>query len=103
VVGANREKSLVHEYTSCLFIRIQLFTYGINFTPTLSSAPVPLFEKLKVGHVNNCILALRKWNQAVGWVERLNNRVSFHAFFHRSSSQGLLEFSRYFNMESTWN
>lgn len=37
--------------------------------------PVPLREALKVLSINNSVLALRKWNQAVGWIERLTNGV----------------------------
>ena len=58
--------------------------------------PIPLRKPLKIGPINNGILALREGNQSVGLVLRLDNRVSFNSAFHWSTSNGLMKFSRNF-------
>src|SRR6267142_342307 len=63
-------------------------------------APVPLVDVLKILSINNGILSFCQRNNSVGCVQRLNNCMSFHAVFHRSSSQGLLKFNRYFITDS---
>jgi hypothetical protein len=51
--------------------------------------PVKFRKPFIVGSVHNGILALRKWNQAVGWVLRLGYFVSYHTtFFHVPTSNG---------------
>lgn len=62
------------------------------------SSPIPLIKPVKILSIDNGVLTLRQGNQSVGLVKRLNNCVSFYAAFHRSTSNGLLEFSRYFSM-----
>jgi len=73
--------------------------YGIPQLAMPNGLPVPLRQPFVVGSIYDCIFTSGKWNQAVGCVERLDNRVSFHAFFHRPSFKGLVKFSRYFNIQ----
>jgi hypothetical protein len=91
------------------FIVLCLSTSGIKslgaFIPF--SNPVPHGKPFKVRGINKGILALREWDKTIGWIKRLDNFMSWHlvratlgAFFHRSSSQGLLKFSRHFIIAS---
>jgi hypothetical protein len=58
--------------------------------------PVPRRKSLKILGINKRILSLRERDQAVRWIRRLGDCVSFHAaFVHRSSLKGLLQLSRY--------
>lgn len=58
--------------------------------------PIPLAEPFIISNIHNCILALRKRDQAVRIIKRLSNCVTLHAeFWHRSTSNGLLRLSRY--------
>jgi hypothetical protein len=50
-----------------------------------SRHPVPLAKPFVIFDIYNRILALRERYQSVGLVERLDNCVSLHAIFHRSS------------------
>lgn len=65
--------------------------------------PIPLRKPLEIAGIDNRVLTLRKRDKAVRFIERLNNRVAFHMVFHRSTSNGLLEFSRYFSTELSVN
>lgn len=58
--------------------------------------PRPSNEPFVISGINNSILTLRKRDKSVGLVKRLFDRVSFHAAFHWSTSNGLLKYSRYF-------
>lgn len=58
--------------------------------------PVPSRNIFEIFYINYCVLVLSKRNQTVRCVWRLNNCVSFHAAFHRSTSNGLFEFDRHF-------
>jgi hypothetical protein len=80
-----------------------LTPYDVRITTAIVplDAPVPLTKPYIVGGVNDCVLSLRKRDEAVRCVERLDNLVSLHGAFHRSSFKGLFEFSRYFSMENT--
>jgi hypothetical protein len=67
-------------------------------------APVEDGEPLEVRSVYSSDFILRQRNEAVWCIKRLDNFWSWNlvrstpgAIFHRSSSQGLLKSSRYFN------
>jgi hypothetical protein len=57
--------------------------------------PNELGQPRKISGIDDGVLALRERYQSVGLVERMNNRMAFHAG-HRSSEKGLLLFSRQF-------
>jgi hypothetical protein len=66
-----------------------------------NSAPIPFRQPTKVLGVHDSVLALREGDESVGLVKRLVNFMSSDLVrstlgAHRSSSQGLLQFSRYF-------
>ncbi len=84
-----------------------------NGTPTSSiktsslrcphSKPMPLIESRKIFGIDDGDLALREGNKSVRFTERLNNSFAFQPIMrlrtrlaHRSTSNGLLNFSRYF-------
>jgi hypothetical protein len=88
-------------------LQAENFYMHMNFSPLLVSArgvestaspkptsvPVGRGQPSKIFCVYNGILTLCQWDKAVRFIKRLNDRVSLHAVFHRSSSQGLLKFS----------
>ena len=79
-------------------------SYGVE-TPTTwnpQGTPIPLIQPLKIGGIYDGVLALRQCDKTIGLVKRLSDCVAFHAVginssWHRSSSQGLLQLSRYSN------
>ncbi len=81
----------MHRY----ILPLSIFRTGQRATgkPTVSlqvpaSPPVELRQRGEVGSINDGVFTLRKWNQTVGFIERLNNRVSLHAVFRPLSYHG---------------
>ena len=62
------------------------------------SEPVPFRKPVVVFNVNDCVLPLRKWNQTIGLVERLNNFVSYNTSFWHVLPPRRMCFSRHFNI-----
>ena len=57
--------------------------------------PVPLGQRVIVRRINYGVPALRERNKSVGWIERLDNSVSFHVAFHSLTLNEIVrQFSR---------
>lgn len=62
--------------------------------------PVPLVEPLKIGSIHDSNFSLGQRDKAIGFIKRLSNCVTLHAtFWHRSTSNGSLQLSRYCTTE----
>lgn len=81
----------VHENTFYRTVRFVSSSVKAFSALVPAGVPIPLRKPLKVFSVNNGVLSLRKWNQAVRLVERLGYCMSLHAVLeHWSTSNGLL-------------
>lgn len=65
-------------------------TFGSSFP---SGSPIPLAQPRIISGINKGDLALRKWDQIVGWIKRLNNRCAVGAFLGHSLSDKRLRCS----------
>lgn len=85
-------------HINCIpFSVFAILAHGIKafgfWTPM--GAPIPLVEPRIVGSSNHCVLPLRKRDDLVRWVLRLDDRVAFHvaginSLWHRFTSNGPL-------------
>jgi hypothetical protein len=74
----------------------------IFYVPIPTGVPIPLVEPFKVRCINYGIFALCKGNQAVRFVKRLGNRMSFHAFLRHIAPPVRCATSRYSSMLAGW-
>ena len=77
----------VHGHFSLTIPPASIKTSGV-FRP--KSMPVVLGKPPKIFGINNRILSLRKWDKAVGFIQRLNNFVSADREFHSPTSHGIV-------------
>lgn len=84
------EKS-VHHYSNWLAINTCATKWIKTFRMWIPiNSPIPLVEEFKVLSIYNGIFALRKWNQAIGCIRRLSNRMPLKsAFWHSPTPVGL--------------
>jgi hypothetical protein len=62
-----------------------------------NSTPIPLVQPIKIFSIYNRILTFCKWDKAVRCIQRLSNRVAFHAkFWHGSYLHRNMHLSRHF-------
>ncbi len=52
--------------------------------------PIPLIKPIIISGINQSILTFRERDNSIGWILRLDNCVTLHAAFHRSTSNGSL-------------
>lgn len=62
------------------------------------SKPVEFGQPLKISGIHDGILPFCERNKPIIGIERLLNLVTLHGAFHRSTSNGSLNFSRYFSI-----
>jgi hypothetical protein len=62
-------------------------TLGVCTPPSL---PVSFIQAVEVFGVHNCILISCKRDKTIGFTKRLHDCMSFHAFFHRLTSNELV-------------
>jgi hypothetical protein len=88
----------VHSYLTATNYSASIKTLG---TCSPMGVPIPLHQEVIIFRAYERVLSLREGNNLVGLVQRLYDRMSFHAFFHRLTSNELVMQPLFYHRSAT--